>query len=254
MVPFQLAQGADSKSPIGTAFAFNAPNEESIALSNSSSLLEYASREFLRNLENADGKQVQRRKRSTLSNNSPILFEDVDSDLVLREDIIDLDSVHTRFIRQSLNSMNGPASTCGLNEETLPCNTQSKFRTFSGFCNNIRHPAWGKSVITFDRMVDSMYDDGISIPRSRSVTGVALPSPRMVSANVHIDVSHLSNRHTLMLMQYSQFVDHDITVTYIFQCYMTYDFMLTIIYLKLIIFLLVFLVHPSAQGTRRQNS
>lgn len=177
-------------------------------------MLEIASRNFLKNLENADNKEiVRRRRRVQRSSNSPVIFEDDDiTDLVLKEDPIDVGSLHTRFIRQSLNSMSGPSATCGLNEETLPCNTQNKFRTFSGFCNNIRHPAWGKSVITFDRMVDSMYDDGISIPRSRSVTGVALPSPRMISSNVHIDVSHLSNRHTLMLMQYSQFVDHDITV------------------------------------------
>lgn len=185
-------------------------------MSNTSTLLEFASRNFLKNLEAEESKELQRRRRSTGFPDGQVIFEDdrtgSGSELVLVDDPINLSDLHTRFVRQSLNSMNGPSTMCGVNEETLPCNTNTKFRTFSGFCNNVRHPAWGKSVITFDRMVDSMYDDGISIPRSRSVTGIALPSPRQISSGVHIDVTHLSNRHTLMLMQFAQFVDHDITV------------------------------------------
>ena len=54
----------------------------------------------------------------------------------------------------------------------------------------------------------------ISRPRFRSSeSGKALPSPRLVSIVVHADVSHLHGRYTLMLMQYGQFLDHDITLT-----------------------------------------
>ncbi len=53
----------------------------------------------------------------------------------------------------------------------------------------------------------------ISRPRFRSIEGKALPSPRLVSIVVHADVSHLHGRYTLMLMQFGQFLDHDITLT-----------------------------------------
>jgi hypothetical protein len=34
-----------------------------------------------------------------------------------------------------------------------------------------------------------------------------------VSIVVHADVSHLHGRYTLMLMQFGQFIDHDLTLT-----------------------------------------
>lgn len=53
----------------------------------------------------------------------------------------------------------------------------------------------------------------ISRPRFRALSGKPLPSPRLVSIVVHADVSHLHGRYSLMLMQYGQFLDHDITLS-----------------------------------------
>lgn len=54
---------------------------------------------------------------------------------------------------------------------------------------------------------------GINHPRVTSVTGNPLPSARLVSAMSHPDISHLHGRYTLMLMQFAQVLDHDITFT-----------------------------------------
>ncbi|XP_064483549.1 uncharacterized protein LOC135396484 [Ornithodoros turicata] len=99
-------------------------------------------------------------------------------------------------------------------EDTLTaCNPRSPFRTLSGRCNNLRRPNLGKVGHSFRRMLPGLYEDGVSAPRSRSVTGQALPSPRLVSFSVHSDISHPHQRYTMMLMQLGQFIDHDVAHT-----------------------------------------
>jgi len=53
----------------------------------------------------------------------------------------------------------------------------------------------------------------VSQPRILSGTGAALPSPRMLSAALISHEDKPNNDFTLMLMQWGQFVDHDITHT-----------------------------------------
>lgn len=47
-------------------------------------------------------------------------------------------------------------------EDIGPCDSSSPFRTLSGHCNNIRNPAWGKSLTVFSRLLPSVYEDGKS--------------------------------------------------------------------------------------------
>ena len=98
-------------------------------------------------------------------------------------------------------------------EQTLPCDHTTKYRTLTGWCNNLNFPEYGKSIRAFTRLLAPAYDDGLMSPRSRSVTGSPLPSPRLVSVNIHNDVSAPHVRYSLMMMQWGQFVDHDITHT-----------------------------------------
>lgn len=98
-------------------------------------------------------------------------------------------------------------------EQTLPCDHTTKYRTLTGWCNNLNFPEYGKSIRAFTRLLAPAYDDGLMSPRSRSVQGSPLPSPRLVSVNIHNDVSAPHVRYSLMMMQWGQFVDHDLTHT-----------------------------------------
>lgn len=54
---------------------------------------------------------------------------------------------------------------------------------------------------------------GVGSPRSLSVLGQPLPSPRAISTSVHSDTSRPHTRYSLMVMQIAQITDHDLTFT-----------------------------------------
>ncbi|XP_067656694.1 myeloperoxidase-like [Haliotis asinina] len=102
-------------------------------------------------------------------------------------------------------------------EPYIKCNKYSKYRTADGSCNNLANPNWGKASIPMRRYLPSAYDDGISSPREKAFKGwnAKLPSARLVSTTVHTPSTN-ADRHayyTHMLMQWGQFLDHDITST-----------------------------------------
>ncbi|XP_026673359.1 uncharacterized protein LOC108629732 [Ceratina calcarata] len=87
-----------------------------------------------------------------------------------------------------------------------------RYRTSDGSCNNLQHLWWGSAMSTMQRYLPPVYDDGIQSVR-KSVTGAPLPSARLVSAVIHEDKDVPLASVTHMLMQWGQFVDHDITAT-----------------------------------------
>ena len=76
----------------------------------------------------------------------------------------------------------------------------------------------------FQRILLPEYSDGVWKGKTSSVTGggdLSLPSARLVSINVVPDVDAPSELDTHNVMQWGQFVDHDITHTPLFRSVLT---------------------------------
>jgi len=107
-------------------------------------------------------------------------------------------------------------------KDGIKCNPAQKYRTFDGTCNNLKHPALGSIEMPFQRLLAPAYSDGFFLPRGTSdyseETGYvnSLPSARVISdavfdqGNESLTESPVS---THMMMQWGQFINHDITST-----------------------------------------
>ncbi|ROT69525.1 hypothetical protein C7M84_012292 [Penaeus vannamei] len=94
-----------------------------------------------------------------------------------------------------------------------PCPAYSvMYRTLDGTCNNLDKQEWGAAFRPFARFLPPDYSDGIEALRE-SVREGALPNPRKISATVHRSLNRPSYKITMMVMQWGQFLDHDITAT-----------------------------------------
>lgn len=86
------------------------------------------------------------------------------------------------------------------------------YRTHDGSCNNLRHTAWGKSNTPYTRILPPDYEDGVSEIRKTGVTGQQLPNPRSVSLASIKWGEKPDAKASVMLMQWGQFVDHDLSL------------------------------------------
>ena len=88
----------------------------------------------------------------------------------------------------------------------------SKYRTIDGSCNNLKRPLWGKSHTAFNRLHPADYADGLNnLRKARDQS--ELPLPRIVSTTLAKDVDLQEPKFTLIVMQWGQFVDHDLTLS-----------------------------------------
>ncbi|XP_062123011.1 chorion peroxidase isoform X2 [Drosophila sulfurigaster albostrigata] len=93
-----------------------------------------------------------------------------------------------------------------------PCMPASdRYRTHDGTCNNKRRPRWGAAQMPFNRFLPPEYGDGVDSVRS-STDGSTLSSSRFVSLLVH-GAREGEAPLTLMIVQWGQLLDHDITST-----------------------------------------
>ncbi|UYV81294.1 hypothetical protein LAZ67_20000679 [Cordylochernes scorpioides] len=88
----------------------------------------------------------------------------------------------------------------------------SRYRSADGSCNNLEFREWGRSFTALQRFLPPAYADGMSEPRIAQDRG-PMPSAREVSMMAVPDRDVPDARTSLMLMQWAQFVDHDLTLT-----------------------------------------
>ncbi|XP_046398889.1 peroxidase-like isoform X2 [Ischnura elegans] len=94
----------------------------------------------------------------------------------------------------------------------LLCHNDSPYRMPDGSCNNLINPALGKTYTGYRRLLFPNYADGIQQMR-RSVSGKPLPSARYISTSLAPDSDRPDQVTTLSLMQWTQFVEHDLAHT-----------------------------------------
>lgn len=102
-------------------------------------------------------------------------------------------------------------SFCPPREQPFCSPISRRYRTHDGTCNNARKGRWGAAQMPFNRFQQPSYKDGIEELRE-SVLGGPLPSPRFISLLVH-GSRESEAPVTLMLAQWGQFIDHDLTAT-----------------------------------------
>ncbi|OQR66314.1 hypothetical protein BIW11_05001, partial [Tropilaelaps mercedesae] len=191
-IRLQRRQGSpDQTSSQAVLSALLRPNEDALRMANDSLLLELASREII------------------LSSFRTIVF-DRDSEHAIgnMQDLLAI--LPTVELPEDMRPARIPGHC---DDVALPCDHTTKFRTMTGWCNNLRKPSFGKSLTPFNRIAPPRYADGVSEMVTVGSTGQPLPSPRAISTAMHYDIADAHRRYTLMVMQWGQFLDHDVTLT-----------------------------------------
>ena len=95
------------------------------------------------------------------------------------------------------------------------CDVLAPFRAIDGCCNNINQRDNGRAPKPFARSLEPAYADGVDggVPRG-GFKPSSLPNPRSVSRAVHRPGQGVRSANvSLMVMQFGQFLDHDVTLT-----------------------------------------
>ncbi|EFO98768.1 hypothetical protein CRE_31538 [Caenorhabditis remanei] len=141
------------------------------------------------------------------ANISFILLEATRKLITGDRNVVDLERIQGIYIGETF----GKKSDELCNPKDFPCDPTNPYRTYTGWCNNLATPSLGNTFRELKRLLPPAYEDGIDLPRSKTTTGAPLPSPRVISNTVHHakKIEHVKYSH--FVMEFGQFIDHDIT-------------------------------------------
>lgn len=98
--------------------------------------------------------------------------------------------------------------------------TNSTYRTFDGTCNNLENPLWGAANVPYNRIIKARYWDTEQLGEPVGFPGQEfappLPSPHVISTSYVLSRQNgtgTGTKFSHMMMQWGQFIDHDITFT-----------------------------------------
>ena len=94
---------------------------------------------------------------------------------------------------------------------TNQCNSNIKYYTFDGSCNNLVTPNLGASFTSFKRYLKAEYANGVNSPRTKAVSGADLPNPRLLSRTIMTDNADFEANFSDLLVYFGQFLSHDVT-------------------------------------------
>jgi len=100
-------------------------------------------------------------------------------------------------------------------KETNPiiCKENSKYRTFSGVCNNLAYKWWGATNTPYDRILAPAYRDGYDTPRTQDVNGDCLPGARVVANTIPDNIFESDPFLNEIFVYFAKFIAYDISFT-----------------------------------------
>jgi hypothetical protein len=109
-----------------------------------------------------------------------------------------------------LSNIQTPNDLCPFKARQF-CDASKRYSSIDGSCNNLQSPWLGKSQTPYKRYMQPSYDDKINTPRTKSVDGSELPSPRVVSRALSDDNQLIDDQFTHVTAIFGQFLAHDVT-------------------------------------------
>ncbi|XP_076245198.1 peroxidasin [Calliopsis andreniformis] len=127
---------------------------------------------------------------------------------IMLVEALNMSSKEASSVLPSVAAINCPDSSTLLQLMVSCKGIDSRYRTYSGKCNNALHPTWGAALEAYVRLLPPEYADGVSLPRTD------LPSARDVSSRVHSGGLDLKHPYLMALTAlFGQFLVHDLAHT-----------------------------------------